>query len=69
LKGGVNMPQITLRAARVNVGLSRAAVAEKLDISIGTVKNWENGTTFPTQPKIEQLCEIYGVVYDDIFFN
>lgn len=63
------MPQITLKAARVNVGLTRAAVAEKLDISISTVKNWENGKTFPKQPQIEQLCEIYGVAYDNIFFN
>lgn len=69
MKGGAYMPQITLKAARVNVGLTRAAVAEKLDISISTVKNWENGKTFPKQPQIEQLCEIYGVAYDNIFFN
>lgn len=63
------MPQITLKAARVNVGLTQAAVAEKLDISISTVKSWEKGKTFPKQPQIEQLCEIYGVAYDNIFFN
>ena len=69
LKGGAIMPQITLKAARVNVGLTQSAVAEKLDISISTVKNWENGKTFPKQPQIEQLCELYKVTYDNLFFN
>lgn len=63
------MPQITLRAARVNVGLTQAAVARKLDISVSTLKNWETSKTFPKQPMIEKLCELYGVAYDHIFFN
>lgn len=63
------MSQITLKAARVNVNLTQANVAEKLGISISTIKNWEKGKTFPKQPKIEQLCELYGVSYDNIFFG
>jgi transcriptional regulator with XRE-family HTH domain len=63
------MPQITLKAARVNTGLTQAAVAEKLKISVGTLKNWESGKTFPKQPQIEALCELYGVTYDNLFFN
>ena len=63
------MPQITLKAARVNTGLTQAEVAEKLKISTGTLKNWESGKTFPKQPQIEALCELYGVTYDNLFFN
>lgn len=63
------MPQITLKAARVNAGLTQAAVAKALDISIGTLKNWESGKTFPKQPQIEALCELYSVSYDNLFFN
>ena len=63
------MPQITLKAARVNAGFTQSAVAKKLGISIGTIKNWEKGKTFPKQPQIEQLCELYSVAYDNIFFN
>lgn len=63
------MPQITLKAARVNVELTQSAVAEKLGVSISTIKNWETGKTFPKQPMIEKLCELYGVAYDNIFFN
>ena len=63
------MPQITLKAARVNAGFTQSAVAERLEISISTIKNWEKGKTFPKQPQIEQLCELYGVAYDNIFFK
>ena len=63
------MSQITLKAERVNVNLTQADVAKKLDISVGTIKNWEKGKTFPKQPMIEKLCEIYGVSYDNIFFD
>jgi transcriptional regulator with XRE-family HTH domain len=68
-KGGVNMPQITLKAARVNAGLTQSEVAGKLKISTGTLKNWEKGKTFPKQPQIEALCELYSVTYDNLFFN
>ena len=63
------MSQITLKAARVNAGLTQLAVAEKLNISVATVKNWECAKTFPKQPHIEALCELYGVSYDNIFFG
>ena len=63
------MPNITLKAARVNAGLTQANVAEKLGVAVSTVRNWENGTTFPKQPAIEKMCELYSVSYDYIKFN
>lgn len=63
------MSQITLKAARVNAGLTQLAAADKLNVSVATLKNWERGKTFPKQPQIEALCELYGVSYDNIFFN
>lgn len=63
------MKQITLKAARVNACLTQSDVADKLQISVGTLKNWEKGKTFPKQPQIEALCELYGVSYDHLFFN
>lgn len=62
------MSQITLKAARVNAGFTQSVVAEKLNISVGTLKNWESGKTFPKQPQIEALCELYSVSYDNLFF-
>lgn len=63
------MSQITLKAARVNKGFTQAFVAHKLGVSAGTIKNWEAGKTFPKQPQIEALCNLYGISYDGIFFN
>ena len=63
------MPRITLKAARVNVGMTQIQVAKTLNISVSTVKNWEKGTSYPKQPHIEQLCKLYGVAYDNIFFG
>lgn len=38
-----NMPKINLAAVRVNANLSQAELAEKLDVTRGTIINWEKG--------------------------
>lgn len=63
------MPQISLKAARVNANLTQEEAAIKLGVSISTIKKWEKGETFPKQPKINQICELYGISYDHIFFG
>lgn len=62
------MPKITLKAARINAGLSQAEAAKKLDVSVSTLRNWECGKTFPNQPKIERMCEVYNIPFDALFF-
>lgn len=62
------MVKITLKSARVNAGMSRAYVAKEIKVSESTLKNWENGITFPKQPYIEKLCLLYNVPYDGINF-
>lgn len=62
------MPKITLRAARVNCGLTQTEASRMLGVSISTLKNWETGKTFPKQPQIEIMCNIYGITYDALFF-
>ena len=62
------MNKIKLRAARVNAGLSQKEVAKILGVSSHTVCNWETGKTFPKQPMIEKMCELYGISYDNIDF-
>lgn len=63
------MPQITLKAARVNAELTQAEAAQKIGVSVSTLKKWEKGVAFPRQPHIMKLCEVYGVGYDNIFFD
>jgi len=62
------MPKITLKAARVNASLSQQEAAQRLGVAVSTLRNWEAGKTFPTQPKIEKLCEVYGISFDVLFF-
>ena len=61
--------RITLKAARVNKGLTQVQVANSLNVTKKTVCSWENGKTMPKLDKIEPLCELYGVTYDDIAWN
>lgn len=60
------MPKITLKAARVNAGLSQREAAHRLKVSRDTVINWENGKSVPRISKVEPICMLYGVMYDDI---
>ena len=62
------MIQITLAAARVNKGLTQSEAAKKIGVSVTSIKNWEAGRTYPTQPQIAKLCSVYGVPYDNLFF-
>lgn len=63
------MKKISLKAARVNAGLSQKEAAKMLEISNKTLCSWENGKTYPDQPMIEKLCVLYGVTYDMIDFT
>lgn len=63
------MAKITLKAARVNAGLSQEMAAKTLGISRSTLQNWEKGETFPKQPHILAMCELYNVSFDALFFG
>ena len=62
------MLKISLKAARTNIGLTQKEVAEKLEVSNGTVCNWENGVSYPNAEQIEKICALYGLSYDNINF-
>lgn len=63
------MKKISLKAARVNAVLSQKEAAQILGISNKTLCSWENCKTFPDQPMIEKICDLYGVTYDMIDFT
>lgn len=58
--------QISLKAARINAELKQSEVASALSVTKKTVASWENKKTLPKIDKIEALCTLYGVTYDDI---
>ena len=63
------MLKITLKAARINKGLTQDQVATELHVTKKTVGAWENGKSIPKIDKIEPLCTLYGVKYDDIVWQ
>lgn len=65
----MNLLILTLKAARVNKGLTQEEAAQKLGVSVYTLFNYESGKTFPDVPLIKRIEEIYDVEYKDIFFS
>ena len=62
------MSKLTLKAARVNVGMSQKDAAAKLGISNKTLCGWENCTSYPKVNQIDSICNLYGICYDDLIF-
>lgn len=58
----------TLKAIRVNSGLSQTEAAKKLGISQQTLSSWENGTTFPLVPDVYKIEELYKTPFAEIKF-
>lgn len=62
------MAKMTLKAARVNVGLDQKTAAKELKVSNVTLGNWERGISVPKADKIDLICSLYKVSYDDLIF-
>lgn len=62
------MYKITLAAARVNAGYSQKAAAKALGVSNKTLCNWEKGIALPRADKLDAICLLYNIPYDNIFF-
>lgn len=62
------MLRMSIRAARVNANLSQKEAADHLGVSNKTLGSWENGITYPPADKIPEICELYGVSYDNLNF-
>lgn len=59
--------RITLRAARVNAGLTQEEVAKKLRKTKQTIVNWELGRSEIDYANFTYLCKLYNVNVNDIF--
>ncbi len=60
--------KITLRAARVNKGLTQEDVAKELKKSKSTIVNYENGKSTPDIETGKALAALYGCSVDDLIF-
>lgn len=59
--------QISMKAARVNAGLTQKQAADLLKVSNVTIIKWEKGITYPRIDQFQELAAAYGVTVDDIF--
>ena len=59
---------ITLKAARVNKGLTQKEAAKQLKINVSTLVSYESGKSFPSVEVINRIEQLYGLTYNDINF-
>lgn len=52
--------RVTLRAARVNAGMSTTDVCKEMKIGNQTLTNMENGRLLPTTERLLRLAELYN---------
>lgn len=60
--------RITLKAARVNAGLTQDEVARELCISKSTIVNYEKYRTIPDIETAQKMARLYGVSVNDLIF-
>ena len=55
------MEQLTLRARRVNLGLSLEQASTLIGVSKDTLSSYERGKTFPDVTVLRRIEEVYNV--------
>lgn len=60
--------EMSLKAARVNAGLTQKEAAKALKISKGIILSYEKYRTKPDIDTAKKIAELYGVTVNDIFF-
>ena len=61
--------EITIRAARINLGLTRKEAAKLFDIHHETLANYEADSSRVPRSFFIQLEKIYGISVNDIYFG
>ena len=60
---------MTLKAARVNAGLTQKEAAEKLGISYQTLSRYENHPGQASVKLVLDMCELYHIKVDSLFLK
>ncbi len=59
---------ITLKAARVNIGITQQEAAKALGIGLATLQQYEAGKRYPTVLTLKKIEDLYGVPYAELIF-
>ena len=60
--------KLTLKALRINRGYTQEKAASLIGISVDTLANYEQGSTYPDIPILKKIEEVYETKYDNINF-
>ncbi|HAB66560.1 MAG TPA: XRE family transcriptional regulator [Firmicutes bacterium] len=60
--------RLTLKALRINRGLTQQETAKILGISESTLNNYENYKSYPDIPIVEKILDLFNVSYNDVIF-
>ena len=61
--------KLTLKTLRINKGLRQEDMAFALGVNRKTISAWEQGKSLPAVDKIDAICDLLGVSYDDIMWK
>lgn len=56
-----------LVCAMENAGINQVQLAEKLNISKGTVNNWTRGNNSPDVDMVPKICEVLGISITSLY--
>ena len=60
--------KVTLKAARINKGLSQEEAAKQIGVSVDTLGNYERGITYPDIPILKNIEKTYEIEYSNLIF-
>lgn len=58
--------RVTIKAARVNKGMTQEVFANAVGVGVRTVQNWEAGVSSPRADKMPEICAVLDCEIDDI---
>lgn len=60
--------KLTLKAARVNAGLTQEEAGRRIGVSKDVISNWERGISYPDVIELRKIEEAYHVPYNNLIF-
>lgn len=60
--------KLTLKAARVNAGLTQKEAGRHIGVSKDVISNWERGISYPDVIELRKIEEAYHVPYNNLIF-
>ena len=57
----------SVRAERARVGLTQQQFADRLNVTVATISNWESGNSIPSMSTFFNMCEVLDCEPDTLY--